>query len=79
MELLRKKYETEEYLEKISFHLVDSGEDNQAAIDQFILDNKIDLIAFQPHKHGLFYLLFSKKITKKNLLATNIPLLAIPV
>lgn len=65
--------------EMVTFHLVDVHDDNQAAINQFIHDQKIDLIAFQPHKHGLFYLLFTKKITKKNLLATNIPVLAVPV
>jgi len=38
----------------------------------------ISLIAFQPHKRSLLYMMFTRNITKKNLFATNVPLLALP-
>ncbi|MGE5425002.1 MAG: universal stress protein [Syntrophothermus sp.] len=79
MEKLEARFAKEKSEGIISFHTVEIQEDNQSAINQFICDNHIDLIAFHPHKHGLFYLLFTKKITKKNLLATNIPVVAVPV
>lgn len=63
----------------LSFELVEVEDDNQKAINHFAQANSISLIAFQPYKHSVFYNLFTKNITKKNLFATNIPLLAIPV
>ena len=54
-------------------------DDKQTIINQVIESQSIDLIAFQPHKHSLFYNLFTRKITKKNLQATNVPLLALPL
>ncbi len=79
MEALKKIFKKEEKDGLVTFHLVETTEDNQTAINLFISENHIDLIAFQPHKHGFLYLLFTKKITKKNLFATNVPLFAIPV
>ncbi len=63
----------------LSFELVEVEDDNQKAIDHFAESRSISLIAFQPYKHSVFYNLFTRNITKKNLFATNIPLLAIPV
>jgi hypothetical protein len=68
----------EEKQEIIRFEVREYEEDNQKAIDDYIISNDIDLIAFHPHKRSLFYMLFTKNITKKNLFATNIPLLAVP-
>jgi nucleotide-binding universal stress UspA family protein len=79
MEKFRKSFEKEEQSGKISFRLVEVADDKQTAINKVIDDQSIDLIAFQPHKHGLFYEMFTRKITKKNLQATNVPLLALPV
>lgn len=79
MEILRKAFQKEEKSGKISFEIIDVMTDKQTAIDRVIESRDIDLIAFQPHKHALLYSLFTKKITKKNLQATNIPLLALPV
>jgi nucleotide-binding universal stress UspA family protein len=79
MEKLRKSFEKEEKAGKISFKIVDVTDDKQTAVNRVIESHSIDLIAFQPHKHGLFYNLFTHKITKKNFQATNIPLLAIPL
>jgi len=79
MEKLRSTFEQEEQAGRIQFSLIGVEEEhNQQAVDQIVHDRKIDLIAFQPHKRSLFYMMFTRKITKKNLFATNIPLLALP-
>jgi len=79
MEKLRKLFEKEEKSGKISFKIVEVQDDKQTAINKVIESQSIDLIAFQPHKHGLFYNLFTRKITKKDLQSTNVPLLALPL
>jgi nucleotide-binding universal stress UspA family protein len=76
---LRKTFQKEEKAGRISFRIVEVTDDKQTVINQFIDSESIDLIAFQPHKHSIFYALFSKKITRKNLVATNMPLLALPI
>lgn len=63
---------------RIHFNLIEVEGENQEAIDQFVKGKLINLIAFEPHKRSLVYMVFTKNITKKNLFATNIPLLAIP-
>jgi nucleotide-binding universal stress UspA family protein len=78
LEKLRKKFEKEENSGKIAFELLVVTGDKQKAINQVIGKQSTNLIAFQPHKHGLLYNLFTRKITRKNLQATNIPLLALP-
>jgi len=78
MKALQVKFGKEEKEGVIRFSVIESATDNQKAVDDFVGENKIDLIAFQPHKRSLFYMLFTKNITKKNLFATNIPLLAVP-
>jgi len=78
MKGLQGKFAQEEKQNLIRFEMIEYDEDNQKAIDQYVTGNEIDLIAFQPHKRGLFYMIFTRNITKKNLFATNIPLLAIP-
>ena len=79
METLRKAFEKEEKSGKISFELVEVPKDKQTVINQVVESKSIDLIAFQPHKHAAFYSLFTRKITKKNFQATNVPLLALPL
>jgi len=79
MEKLRKTFEKEEKSGKISFKIMEVMDDKQTVINQVIESQSIDLIAFQPHKHSLFYNLFTHKITKKNLQAANVPLLALPI
>ena len=78
MKGIRTSFGKEEKQEIIRFEVNEYEDDNQKAIDDYIGANEIDLIAFHPHKRGLFYMLFTKNITKKNLFATNIPLLAVP-
>jgi nucleotide-binding universal stress UspA family protein len=77
--VLKDYFSKKEYSGKISFEMIEIGEDNQKAIDAYIKEHDIQLIAFQPHKRSIFYTLFTANITKKNLFATNIPLLAMPV
>ena len=78
MKALQMKFGKEEKANVIDFEVVEVADDNQKAVDQFVVDNKIDLIAFRPHKRSLLYMFFTKNITKKNLFAANVPLLAIP-
>jgi nucleotide-binding universal stress UspA family protein len=78
MKGLQLKFGKEEKTNQVSFEVVEVAEDNQAAVDQFVAEKKIDMIAFQPHKHNLLYMFFTKNITKKNLFATNVPLLSVP-
>ncbi|MEI7664182.1 MAG: universal stress protein, partial [Bacteroidota bacterium] len=78
MKALRMNFSKEEKENLIDFEVVEVADDNQKAVDQYVVENKIDLIVFQPHKRSLFYLFFTKNITKKNLFAANVPLLAIP-
>lgn len=78
MEILRRQFSAQEQKGIVTFEVIESMDDNQKAIDQFIGGNQIRMIAFQPHKRSLLYMVFTKNITKKNLFATNIPLLAVP-
>ena len=79
MKNLRRTFEQEEKAGKIYFEIVEVTDDKQTVINNLIEKKAIDLIVFQPHKHSLFYTLFTRKITKKNLQSTNIPLLALPL
>jgi nucleotide-binding universal stress UspA family protein len=78
MKALQLKFGKEEKTNQVNFEVIEVADDNQSAVDQFVAAKKIDLIAFQPHKHSLLYMFFTKNITKKNLFATNIPLLSVP-
>ncbi|MCX6243992.1 MAG: universal stress protein [Bacteroidetes bacterium] len=77
-ELLREKFETEVRSGKISFEMVAVKGEKQKAISEAAEKASTDLIAFQQHSHGLLYNLFTKEIKRKDLRATNIPLLALP-
>ena len=79
MEKLRNTFRKEEKAGKISFNIVAVKEDKQVIINREIDNQAIDLIVFQPHKHNMFYNLFTSKITKKNFQATNVPLLSLPL
>jgi len=79
MKALQTKFGKEEKQTLIRFEVKEFEDDNQKAIDDYVTSKEIDLIIFHPHKRGLFYMLFTKNITKKNLFATNVPLLAVPV
>jgi nucleotide-binding universal stress UspA family protein len=79
MKALEAKLKNEQNHDRISFQVIEYEEDNQRAIDLFVARNQIDLIGFQPHKRSLLSMLFTKKITRKNLFETNIPMIAIPV
>jgi nucleotide-binding universal stress UspA family protein len=79
MKALQMQFGKEEKTNQLKFEVIEVPDDNQSAVDQFVAENKIGMIAFQPHKHSLLYMFFTKNITKKNLFATNIPLLSVPV
>ena len=79
MEALKANFKNLEQKGVIRFDLVGVTDDNQKALDDYVASNGIEIISFQPHKRSVFYNLFTKNITKKNLFSTNIPLLAIPI
>ncbi len=72
--IISKKHKTE----NIKFKLIDSFNINQD-IETFIKTNNINLIAFHSHKRNYFKELFTKKLTKKHLFHTNVPLLSLNV
>jgi hypothetical protein len=78
MKSLQMKFGKEEKSGKINFEVIEVAADNQSAVDQYVKEKNIDMIAFQPHKHSLLYMFFTKNITKKNLFAANVPMLAVP-
>jgi nucleotide-binding universal stress UspA family protein len=78
MKALQMKFGKEDKTEQLHFEVIEVAEDNQSAVDQFVSAKKIQMIAFQPHKHSMLYMFFTKNITKKNLFATNVPLLSVP-
>jgi len=79
MALLKSEFKDLEQSGKVCFDLVGAGEDIQKTLDDYLSDHDIRMIAFHPHRRSVFYRLFTKNITKKNLFSTNVPLLAIPV
>ncbi len=79
MKSLQLKFGKEEKLQTVKFSVIEVEEENQKAIDHFISDRNISMIAFQPHKRSLLSMLFTKKITRKNLFETNMPMAAMPV
>jgi nucleotide-binding universal stress UspA family protein len=78
MKALEGKLKDEPNLQQINFQVIEYEEDNQRVIDLFVARNQVDLIGFQPHKRSLLSMLFTKKITRKNLFETNIPMIAVP-
>jgi len=78
MKALQMKFGKEEKSGHISFEVAEIPADNQSAVDQYVKNKNVDMIAFQPHKRSLLYMFFTKNITKKNLFATNVPMLAVP-
>ena len=78
MKALQLKFGKEEKAGHIGFEVAEIPADNQSAVDQYVKNKNVDMIAFQPHKRSLLYMFFTKNITKKNLFATNVPMLAVP-
>jgi nucleotide-binding universal stress UspA family protein len=78
MKNLQLQFQEQEKQGRMVFEVVEVEEDNQQAINKVISDKSITLIAFKPHKRSLMYMTFTKNITKKNLFAANIPLIALP-
>ena len=59
-----------------SFHYSEN-EDIIDGINQFVLDNKIDLVVMVPHQHSPLHNLFNPSQTKKMAFHTRIPLLTL--
>jgi len=78
MKALQMKFGKEQKTNTIDFEVVEVEDNNQKAVDQYVVSNKVDMIAFHPHRRSLLYMFFTKNITKKNLFAANVPLLAMP-
>lgn len=55
-----------------------SGSSVIAALDGFIKDHSIDLMAIIPHKHDAFERFITESVTKKMLFHTHIPMLILP-
>ncbi|MCX6282073.1 MAG: universal stress protein [Bacteroidetes bacterium] len=79
MKALQSGFAKEAAEGRIHFNVIEIEGENQDTIDQFVKGKLINLIAFQPHKRSLVYMVFTRNITKKNLFATNVPLLALPL
>jgi len=79
MKALQSGFSKEAAEGRIHFNVIEIEGENQETIDQFVKGKLINLIAFQPHKRSLVYMVFTRNITKKNLFATNVPLLALPL
>lgn len=62
---------------KLSFQTV-AGDDYEVALGNYLESNRIDLIAFIPHKRNILKNLLRQNITKDDLFLTKIPILAIP-
>lgn len=76
MAMLSEKISSGKLKESILCHII--GHDNyQEALKNFMDREKIDLIAFIPHRRNLLMNLFYHGITKKDLFLTQIPVLAI--
>jgi len=55
-----------------------SGSNITSALDGFIKDHSIDLMAIIPHKHDMIGRLMTESVTKKMLFHTHIPMLILP-
>ena len=55
-----------------------SGSNITKALDGFIKNHSIDMLAMIPHKHDLLERFFTESITRKMLFHTHIPLLVLP-
>ena len=78
LDSLRKNFLQEEESGLVSFEILPLGKDHMEAINTYLEENNIDIIAFKPHRHSFFYHLSNRTVTRKDLVATKIPLLALP-
>lgn len=78
-ETLKNSFPVNEKSGNVSFEMVEAIDNNQLNIENYIKNNNITLLAYQPHKHSLLYTLFTGNITKKNFFQINIPIIALPL
>lgn len=55
-----------------------SSEDVAGAINEYALNNNVDLLVISPHKHDLLSILLKGSTTRKLVLHTQIPVLSLP-
>ncbi len=79
MQQLQSAFFMEKQSGEMTFSMIEVDDDNQKAIDHFVEEHAIQLIAFQPYQRNFLYRTFTRNITQWHLFATNIPLLAVPV
>lgn len=78
MKTLQMKFGKEEKADAVKFEVIESSDDNQVTVNRYVSQNHITMIALNPHKHNLFYQVFTKNITKKNLFAAKLPMISVP-
>jgi len=61
---------------RISYHILNDDQEEET-LRNFINENKIDLIAFIPHKRNIFKNIFYQGLTRDDLFLTHIPIMAI--
>lgn len=59
-----------------SFHLIEN-EEIVDGINDFVNENKIDMVVMMPHKHSMLETIFQERNTKRMAFHTHIPLLAL--
>ncbi len=76
LEPVRKYFSEQERQGSLSYHLKKET-DIQEDVENFIREKDISMISFIPHKKSFISRLFSRTLTKKDLLQMNTPLLAL--
>ncbi|MEM6525770.1 MAG: universal stress protein [Bacteroidota bacterium] len=59
------------------FHFI-QNEDLETSIENYVKEHKINMISLMPRKHSLFDQIFGKTHSRKIILHTEVPLLALP-
>lgn len=59
------------------FHFI-QNEDLETSIEDYVKKNKINMVSLMPRKHSLFDQIFGKTHSRKIILHTEVPLLALP-
>lgn len=67
------------YLKNIRHHYHFTKNDNlEESIEKYVEENNINMISLMPRKHNIFELIFGKSQSRKIILHTELPLLALP-
>lgn len=70
-----KEYFSKHYSElETEYHII-SGKDILSSLDQFVADNKIDIISLSTHKRNIVFRLFNPSFARKMIFHSNTPML----